>query len=83
MLKRRTGLVFACFAPQNRQKREGSRGFVRILRFACVFGVSAKKSTHRRPELTKFPMPVARNENKKNPAVQAPPSGRLGGWAII
>ena len=68
VLRRRTGLVFACFAPQNRQKREGSRGFVRILRFClCVWGFR-EKLTHRRPELIKFPMPVARHENKQNPA---------------
>jgi len=39
VLKRRTGLVFACFAKQNRQKPEESRvlsafcGFVRVFVF--------------------------------------------------
>ena len=84
MRRRRTGLGFACFAPQNRQKREGSRGFVRNLRFGwCVWGFR-EKLTHRRPELIKFPMPVARHENKKNPAMHMTPPGggvgsRLGG----
>ena len=64
----RTGLVFACFAPQNRRKREGSRGFVRISWFRlCVWGFREKNSL-RRLELIKFPMPVARHENKQNPA---------------
>ena len=41
--RRRTGLVFASFAPQNRQKREESRGFVRILRFClCDLGFREK-----------------------------------------
>ena len=63
VLRRRTGLFFcvcACFAPQNRQKREGSRGFVRILRFClCVWSFREKK-THRFPGLIKFPMPANR-----------------------
>ena len=83
VLRRRTGLVFACFAPQNRQKREGSRGFVRMLRF-CLFGWGFRvKLSHRRPELTKFPMPVAQHENKKNPTIRFPGAfalaRRLGG----
>ena len=69
MLRRRTGLVFACFAEQNRQKREGSRGFVRILRFCLCVGGFREQLTHRPSELIKFPMPVARHENKKNPAM--------------
>ena len=77
MLRRRTGLVFACFAPQNRQKREGSRGFVHIFcGFACVFVFFREKSTHRRPEITKFPVPVARHENKKNSAMRPANKGR-------
>ena len=63
MLRRCTGLVFACFAPQNRQKREGKPRFCphfAVLRFClCVWGFR-EKLTHRRPKLTKFPMPVAR-----------------------
>ena len=74
VLRRRTGLIFACFAPQNRQTREGSRGFVGIWRFfLCVWDLFPRKTnTHRRPELIKFPMPVARDENKKNPAMAEP-----------
>jgi len=41
--KRRTGLVFACFAPQNRQKREESRSSVRILAFLSDFPFPAEK----------------------------------------
>ena len=71
VLRRRIGLVFAYFAPQNRQKREGSRGFVRMLRFClCVWGFR-EKLTHRRPELIKFPMAVARHEKKTDPAMTA------------
>jgi len=58
--RRRTGLVFARFAPQNRQKREESRGFVRFfLRLCQCVGGFREKLTHRLSELTKFPMPVA------------------------
>ena len=32
-------VLCTCFAEQNRQKREGSRGFLRFLRFClCVWG---------------------------------------------
>ena len=58
--RRRARLVFASFAPQNRQKHEESSGVFRILRFGlCVLGFR-KKITHRSSELIKLPMPVAR-----------------------
>ena len=61
-VRRRTELVFACFAPRNTQKREESRILVRIM-------FPAKKTSHRPPELIKFLMPAARHENKRNPAM--------------
>ena len=71
VLKRRTGLVFASFAPQNRQKREKSRGFCpHFVALPVCFGFQ-RKLTHRPSELIKFPMPVARDEKNKNPAVAA------------
>ena len=64
VLRRRTGLIFASFAPQNRQKkREESRGFVRISRLClCVSGFRERKklTAPRTSELIKFPVPVAR-----------------------
>ena len=58
---------FACCAPQTRLKCEESRGFVRVLRLFCLCALGFReKLIHRPPELiTKFPMPVARHENKK------------------
>ena len=57
--------------------------------FVSGFFFPRKKSTHRPPELTKFPMPAVRHENKKrNPAIFSvriscgvlPPGLRLGVW---
>ena len=59
---RRTGLVVACFAPQNTQEREESRVLVRML-------FPAKNELTALPELIEFPMPAAPHENKRNPAM--------------
>ena len=53
----------ACFALQNTQKREENRIFRPI-------PPPREKSTHRSPELIKFPMPAARHEKKRNPAME-------------
>ena len=41
-LRRRTGLVFACFAPQNRKNAREAAVLSAFCGFAYVFGVSAK-----------------------------------------
>ena len=53
---------FGLFCSAKHAKTQGKPRF-------CPNLLPAKKSTHRPPELIKFPMPAARHENKPNPAM--------------
>ena len=77
MPRRRTGLVFACFAPQNRQNARKAAFLSAFCGFVCVFFCFHETLTHRPPELFKFPMPAVRHENKGNLAMPPPRPGRL------
>jgi hypothetical protein len=74
--RRRTGLfLFACFFPQNRHNKNARKAAVFFVIFClCVLGFRERFS-HHPPELIKFPMPTARHENKKNPAMPGPGPG--------
>ena len=67
MLGRRTGLFFfvCLFFSAKHAKTRGKQES----RLFCPNFASREKSTHRPPELIKFPMPPARHENKRNPAM--------------
>ena len=70
MRKRRTGW-FLHVVLLRKTTRKNARKAAFLPNFA-----SREKLTHRSPELTKFPMPAARHENKRNPAM---PGGGVRG----
>ena len=79
VLRRRTGLVFACFAPQNRQKREEGHMrkaavFSAFSRFLPVCFGFPRKSSHRHLELDQCRFPC------RPPGMKTRKSRRRAPW---